>query len=117
MLLERAPHFSIQVKGKKWFDLLKFTLQLMFLICEMRRSARSMCWGRGVGYRGSPPLGGQWSSSADRRPGTHATGNLPETQRPRAHPDPASQKLGGWAQESVLTAFWEGPIDAGSGQR
>lgn len=55
MLSERAPHFSIQVKGKKWFDLLKFTLQLMFLICEMRRSARSMCWGRGVATEAALP--------------------------------------------------------------
>lgn len=88
----------------------------MFLICEMRTAARSTCWRRGVDHTHSlllpPPPRGQSFSSADPRPGTHPAGNLPETQEPRAHPDPESRKLGGWAQQSVLRAFWEHPMQA-----
>lgn len=86
----------------------------MFLTCEMRMAARSTCWGRGADDTAPHPYRprGQWFSSADPKPGTHAAGNLPETQEPRAHPDPESRKLGGWAQQSVLRAFWEHPMQA-----
>lgn len=86
----------------------------MFLTCEMRTAARSTCWGRGADDTAPHPYRprGQWFSSADPKPGTHAAGNLPETQEPRAHPDPESRKLRGWAQQSVLRAFWEHPMQA-----